>query len=261
MAQALAAGIAKSNDVSFVVSDPSDDAKAAFRDRTAGAKTSTAATNREVLESCQTVFLAVKPQFLVQAVEGCYFNKPELGQLGPPLLVSVLAGVTSSRITELSGIGRVIRVMPNTPCLIGQGACAMSAAESTSPDDVAEVRAYLNSVGISVTVPETMLDAVTGLSGSGPAFVFTFIESLIAGAVANGLPVDIATELATQTVMGSALLAQQSQDSIAELRNRVTSPGGTTLAGLKKLDETGFSESVVTAVTAAVERSRELGAS
>ncbi len=261
MAQALAAGIAKSNEVSFVISDPSETAQADFQNRTTGTKLTLAASNREVFENCETVFLAVKPQFLVEAMEDCHFESSDYQESGLPLLVSVLAGVTSSRISELTGIGRVIRVMPNTPCLIGQGACAMSAAELATAQDVNRIKSYLESVGIAVTVPESMLDAVTGLSGSGPAFVFSFIESLIDGAVANGLPVEIATELATQTVLGSARLAQQSEESTAKLRERVTSPGGTTLAGLRKLEETKFNQSVTAAVTAAVERSRELGAS
>lgn len=271
MAQALAAGIAKNNrELEFVIADPSESARQAFQIQIGAVRTRVLATNRDVYEACETVFLAVKPQYVAAAladlkvgdvcrgersVNGFDLDSPNLR----PLVVSVMAGISIARITQLTGATRVIRVMPNTPCLIGFGACAMAVSPSVSQSDESNIRSYLESVGVLELVAEPLLDAVTGLSGSGPAYVFSFIESLVMGAVKMGLPQLTAEKLAVQTVLGAAKMLQESSESPAELRDRVTSPGGTTLAGLKELEVLGFRNAVMSAVQAATARSVELG--
>lgn len=255
MAKALAVGIAGADrQATFLISDPNTDAKNTFSTCVGASKTQEARSNQEVLENCQTVILAVKPQFLSAALEGLRLHANLR-----PLIVSVIAGVTISRIVELSGIDRVIRVMPNTPCLIGLGACGVSAPADAALQDVRLVKSFLEPIGLVTVVPEPMLDSVTGLSGSGPAFVFAFMESMIAGAVQTGMPADVARELAIQTVFGAAALVKETGEPISKLREGVTSPAGTTLAGLESLKKHKFQEAVIAAVVAATERARELG--
>ncbi len=254
MAQALASGIAESSsDISFLISDPNIDAEAAFTALLGNEKTFVATSNRDVLEQCSTVFLAVKPQHLTEALA-----EVESVAAPSPLLISIVAGISSEQISKLTGNLRVIRVMPNTPCLIRQGVSAIAIHAAVSDNDESIARSLLESVGKVVLVPESMLDSVTGLSGSGPAFVFNFIESLVDGAVLTGMPRGLAEELAIQTVIGSAAMVQQTGQHTSVLRDRVASPGGTTVYGLKALEENGFRNSVMSAVQAATERSREL---
>jgi len=156
---------------------------------------------------------------------------------------------------------RIVRVMPNTPCLIGEGTSAYSLGESASPDDGRLVAELLSAVGVAHKVPEGMLDAVTGLSGSGPAFVYSMIEALAAGGAAAGLPAELAGEMAARTVVGAAQMVIETGERPSVLRDRVTSPGGTTLAGLAVLQQRGFNEAVSAAVVAAALRSTELGQS
>ncbi len=151
--------------------------------------------------------------------------------------------------------------MPNTPCLIGRGASAYSLGPHATADDGRLVAQLLAAVGVAFEVPEDQLDAVTGLSGSGPAFVYTMIETLSQGGVEMGLPAALAAELAIHTVAGAAEMVLATGETPAVLRDRVTSPGGTTLAGLKALDENGFAVAVLAAVRAATRRSAELGKS
>lgn len=255
MAQALAAGIAKANSsVKFSISDPSDAACENFSRLAGPERTTTAANNQVVFKQCELVFLAVKPQYLAIALA----NIPKEISTSQ-LVVSVMAGVTIETIRQLTGAQRIIRVMPNTPCLIGQGACAMATSISATAADIKTVTEFLQAVGIVATVEEPLLDSVTGLSGSGPAYVFTFIEALIQGSVATGMSHAVAHELAVQTVLGAAAMVKQTGEHPAILRDRVTSPGGTTIAGLKALEDCGFRAAVMSAVVAATERSRELG--
>jgi pyrroline-5-carboxylate reductase len=151
--------------------------------------------------------------------------------------------------------------MPNTPCLIGHGASAYSLGEYATADDGTLVAKLLSAVGCAFDVPESMLDAVTGLSGSGPAFVYSMIEAMADGGRAMGLPSELAAQLAARTAAGAAQMVLQTGESTAVLRDRVTSPGGTTLAGLAVLQERGFSEVIAAAVSAATKRSAELGQS
>jgi pyrroline-5-carboxylate reductase len=151
--------------------------------------------------------------------------------------------------------------MPNTPCLIGKGASGFSLGHHATKEDAELVASLLSAVGAAFEVPEKLLDAVTGLSGSGPAFVYSMIEALASGGTTSGLPPQLAAELAARTVAGAAEMVLQTGDTPAVLRERVMSPGGTTVAGLAVLDERGFGATVADAVTAATRRSAELGRS
>ncbi len=201
--------------------------------------------------------LAVKPGYVVSVCEA-------VGALAhrPRRVLSIAAGVTISKIeTALGPAIVVLRAMPNTPALVGAAATAVAAASTAGPDDVAWAEALLGSVGQVCVVNEAALDAVTGLSGSGPAYVFLVIESLIEGGVAAGLPREVATTLAVQTVLGAAQLAAQTATPPAILRADVTSPGGTTAAGLRALEQRGVRSAFIEAVLAATAKSVDLGAS
>ena len=171
------------------------------------------------------------------------------------------AGVTTRAIEDAAGRPvRVVRAMPNTPALIGAGAAAISPGAAAEAADLAWAEEILGAVGVVVRVPESQLDAVTGLSGSGPAYVFLVAEALVEAGVLAGLARDVAETLAFQTLLGSARLVQEGDDSAAGLRAAVTSPGGTTAAGLRALERAGVRAAFLEAVMAATERSRELGA-
>lgn len=213
-------------------------------------------SNRAVVEACDVVLLAVKPQFLFDVTD-------EIRPCVSPdkLIVSIAAGVTLRALQQALGTTRVVRVMPNTPCLVGKGASGYSPGEGAAPADCQLVSQLLESVGIAFQVNESLLDAVTGLSGSGPAYVFTIIEAMSDGGVRMGLPRPTAAALAVQTVLGAAELVRSTQAHPAILRERVASPGGTTIAGLQKLEDRGVRAALMAAVQAATERSIELGQS
>ena len=154
---------------------------------------------------------------------------------------------------------RLVRVMPNTPCLVGQGACGFCLGEKATDDDGRLVEQLLQSVGLAYQVEEKLLDAVTGLSGSGPAFVYTIIEALSDGGVRMGLPRQVATALAAQTVRGAAEMVLATGEHTGALKDRVTSPGGTTIAGIQALESGGLRAALMAAVEAATRRSTELG--
>ena len=206
------------------------------------------------LEHADVILLAVKPQYLTEAVAA--FREA----IGERLVISIVAGATIASLEALTGTRRIVRVMPNTPALVGEGMSCFCGAAGATEDDMKKAGEILSSFGLCRKVPESMLDAVTGLSGSGPAYVLEFIMALADGGVYAGLPRDAAIELAAQTVFGSALMVlKRGKEHPAVLRDAVISPGGTTARGVAALDEGAFRSTVMKAVVAAAERSAELG--
>ncbi len=209
----------------------------------------------EAARGAQTILFAVKPQIL-----GDVLNQLT-GEVSPDhLLISIVAGIPTNRYTTAFGEStRIIRVMPNTPALIGEGAAAVCAGGAATAEDLSAATAMLESVGRAVVVAEPLMDAVTGLSGSGPAYVFQFIEALADGGVRTGLPRETALLLAAQTVKGSAQMVLELNEHPGRLKDMVTSPGGTTIAGLHTLEKKGLRGAVMDAVYAAAKRSADLG--
>lgn len=214
-----------------------------------------AVTAAELTEASRIIVLAVKPQIMGKVLDQ-YKDHITDGHL----VISIAAGITIRLLEDgLGDTSSVIRVMPNTPALVLAGATALSANSRTTTEDVTMAIAVFSAIGSCVEVSEPQLDAVTGLSGSGPGYVFAFIDALIDGGVLAGLPRDTAEKLVLQTVYGAAKLAIETGEPAAVLKGRVTSPGGTTIAGLQVLEEAGFRGALMTAVETAAKRSRELG--
>jgi len=204
------------------------------------------------LEAGEGLLLAVKPGDAAGAARAA-------AELRFPRVLSVVAGVNLRTLQEWTGPeSAVVRAMPNTPALVGAGMAAMAGGEGASDDDLDWAEGILAAVGHVVRVPEHQLDAVTGLSGSGPAYVFVVAEALIEAGVLVGLPRPVAEELAVQTLLGSARLLAETGESPAALRAAVTSPGGTTAAGLRALEDRAVRAAMIDAVVAATERSRQL---
>lgn len=215
----------------------------------------TTSDKAEIVDVAELLVVACKPKD-VPALLG------EVGGLTRPgqVVLSVAAGVSTATLAEGLRAGvQVVRAMPNTSSLVRQSATAVSAGPGATAEALALCHELLEAVGKVVEVPESMLDAVTGLSGSGPAYVYAMVEALTEAGVAAGLPVAVAGELAVQTVLGAANMLRQTGEDPAVLRQRVTSPGGTTMAGLQVLQDRGFHQAIVGAVARAAERSRELG--
>lgn len=211
-------------------------------------------SNRDVASWGDCIVLAVKPQMIGEVL------KEIAGELAESLVVSIAAGVPISRVADLCGRRtRVIRAMPNTPALVQEGMTVLAVGADVGKHDVDDVRRIFEAVGKVVPVEERLMDAVTGLSGSGPAYVFLVIEALIDGGVKMGLPRDIATVLATQTVLGAAHMVLETGQHPASLKDRVTSPGGTTIAGVYRLEQGRLRATLIEAVEAAAKRSQELG--
>jgi len=201
----------------------------------------------------EVIVLCVKPNDVASALTAADTWKDKL-------LLSIAAGVTVETLSQhTGGQAKVIRVMPNTPALIGQGASAFSRGATASADDAELAQELLSSVGTVSEVKESLMDAVTGLSGSGPAYVYTIIEALSDAGVKQGLPRDVSLQLACQTLKGAAMLVEESGMHPSELRDQVTSPGGTTIAGLAALEENGLRHALISAVETATKRSTELG--
>ena len=204
----------------------------------------------------EVVFLAIKPQVFSAIAQELF---PYIDGSHSPLVVSILAGVPLSQLeTAFRGLP-VIRTMPNTPATIGAGVTAICAGSYTKANHLDKAGQLFSAVGEVVEVPESLMDAVTGLSGSGPAYVAIMVEALADGGVAAGLPRAVAQKLALQTVLGTAQLLQETKIHPAELKDRVTSPGGTTIAGVAELEKAGFRSALIQAVKAATNRSQELG--
>jgi pyrroline-5-carboxylate reductase len=211
--------------------------------------------NVALCESSDAIVLAVKPQMCGSALKGVSSAFP-----AGKLLISVMAGMKSSAIEGMLGTGaRVVRVMPNTPALVLAGATAISRGFFATDEDLALTRRIFDLVGTTCVVDEKLLDAVTGVSGSGPAYVLTFIEALSDAGVKHGLTRDIATALAAQTVYGTAKLLLETREHPAVLKGHVASPGGTTIAAMHSLDRDGFRAATMNAVDVCVAKSKELG--
>jgi pyrroline-5-carboxylate reductase len=211
--------------------------------------------NREIARKCGLIVLAVKPQIVDKVLR-------EIGdQLREgALIVSICAGIDTATIEESVAAGvRVVRAMPNTPALVGAGATAIAPGKLASEADLATARALFDAVGITVVLDEGQLDAVTGLSGSGPAYIFLILEALADAGVKVGLSRRNAQRLAAQTVMGSAKLLLETDEHPGKLKDMVTSPGGTAIAGLHTLEEGGLRTTLINAVETATKRARELG--
>jgi pyrroline-5-carboxylate reductase len=199
------------------------------------------------------LLLAIKPQIFDRVIT-------ELSQpISTQLVISILAGVKLNKLELAFPSQPVVRAMPNTPATIGAGMTAITAGIHVQPSHLALAEQIFQAVGEVVTVPESLMDAVTGLSGSGPAYIAIAIEALADGGVAAGLPRQIANKLALQTVLGTAQLLNESELHPAQLKDRVTSPGGTTITGIAKLEQAGFRSALIQAVIAAAKRSQELG--
>lgn len=212
-------------------------------------------SNLELVRKCDVVFLAVKPQILSKVLQEI---RPVLSP--EQLVVSIAAGTSLKHIAqELDSGTRIIRVMPNTPCLVGAGAVAFCRGSHATPVDVDVVERIFETISIIHEVGEAYMDAVTGLSASGPAYVAVMIEAMSDGGVRCGLSREMATSLAAQTVLGAARMLLEEKLHPAQLKDMVASPGGTTIAGLHALERETFRGSVIDAIVAAAKRSAELG--
>lgn len=254
MALALADGFCRAGLVQprqIVVSEPHPEARARLEARLPGVRF---AASAPATDEAAFVILAVKPQ---QAAEACHAIA---GHLQPEaVLVSIVAGLSTAMLQRLTGTDRIVRVMPNTPCLVGKGVSAVCRTPAVGDAAFQRVSGLLSAVGTVHTIDENLLDAVTGLSGSGPGYIAMVAESLAAGGVAAGLPEPLALALALETLAGTAALLEQSGEHPAEIRKRVCSPGGTTLAGLAAMEEAGVARGLAAGVVAARDRARELG--
>ena len=257
MARALARGFVSAKLVdaaSIVAHDPWEAAARDFAEAVSGG--CLVDGNAAVVAKSDVIILAVKPQ----SIAAVWQELAESATAGK-LFVSIIAGTPLSVLQTGLKTGRVVRVMPNTPCLVGVGAAGYSLGSGATAADAELVGRLLNSVGIAFPVAEPLLDVVTGLSGSGPAYVYTMIEALSDGGVRMGLPRATATALAAQTVLGAAQMVLQTAEHPGVLKDRVTSPGGTTIAGLQVLERHGLRSALIDAVEEATRRSQELGQS
>jgi pyrroline-5-carboxylate reductase len=253
MARALAGGFVKAGltrGERIVAADPLEPALAAFEDAVSGSRR--LPDNASVARQAEVLFLATKPQQIRAALAELQ------GAADGKLVISIAAGIKLATLAAALDKARLVRVMPNTPCLVGQSASAYALGPRATPADGQLVAELLGAVGIAFAVEEKLLDAVTGLSGSGPAFVYVMIEALSDGGVRMGLPRDVATALAAQTLRGAAQMVLETGEHPSVLKDRVASPGGTTIAGLQALESGGLRGTLMAAVEAATRRSIEL---
>ena len=255
MALALAegfcrAGLLQPSDIT--VHDPVPAARERLAARVPGIRF--ADSGAEAAAAGRIVFLAVKPQ---QAAAACRECSAALA--ADAVVVSIVAGLTLQRLSELTGTRRIVRVMPNTPCLVGKGVSVVCRTPDVPTGDLGRVLELLAAVGRVHEADEPLMDAVTGLSGSGPGFVALLVEALADGGVKAGLPRSLALALATETLSGTAALLEQTGEHPAQIKDRVSSPGGTTIAGLAVLEQRGVRGALIDAVVTAAARARELG--
>jgi pyrroline-5-carboxylate reductase len=244
----LEAGVAGAG--SLYASDPSAERRKALAPIIGGHVLS---DNRALAEKCSVVVLVVKPH-LTAAVA-----RDIAGAVTPDhLIIVIAAGVTLASLREALGTDRLVRVMPNTPARVGAGASAYCTGAGATDEDAALVEEMLGAVGICVRVEERHMDAVTGLSGSGPAYVYLAIEALSDGGVKMGLPREVSTRLAAQTVLGAAKMVLETGLHPGQLKDQVTTPGGTTIEGLHALENAGLRRAFIDAVVAATEKAKRL---
>lgn len=255
MAAALASGFIRAGRLTpqqVLGSDPLPAARATFSKLT-GARTTS--SNRALLERANVIVLAVKPDqaaAVLGEIRDAFTRRH--------LLISIAAGVPLARLEAALPPGaRVVRAMPNTPALVGAAATGLAGGKSATQADVALAVQLFSAVGVAFALKEALLDAVTGLSGSGPAYVYQFIEALSDGGVASGLPREVATKLAAQTVLGAAKMVLETGQHPGALKDLVASPGGTTIEGLHELEKGRLRATVMNAVRAATDKSRKLG--
>ena len=257
MGRALVLGALKSgalNAADLLLYDISSEAAAALAEESGGR---TCSSLDELISGSKALLLATKPGTVATVLQHVPKNRPEQDDF---LVLSIAAGITLGAMEDVVGNhAHVIRVMPNTPALVGAGAAAFATGEGVTDADIEFTRSLLGAVGEAVEVGESLMDAVTGLSGSGPAYVYLFIESLTDAGVKQGLPREQAAILAVQTVLGAAEMVRTTGEHPAVLRDMVTSPGGTTIAGLAAMEGAGFRAACDAAVEAATRRAQELG--
>ncbi len=254
MGRALATGFCRDGEVpaaDLVVFDPVEAAETAVAEALPGVRF--AATAAEAATLARLVILAVKPQ---QAADACAELRTTLTDQS--IVLSIVAGLPIATIAAATGTNRIIRVMPNTPCLVGHGVSAVAASSGIERDDLERILRLFASVGSVHEVAESLLDAVTAVSGSGPGYVALLIEALADGGVRAGLPRALAQALAIETFGGTAALLAVTKEHPAVVRDRVSSPGGTTIAGLAVLEQAGVRGAIGAAVTAAATRAAEL---
>ena len=226
------------------------------REQFANATHARAADDISALAESEVILLCTKPLDIREALLAA--TRASSGK--PLLVISIAAGITVAALESAASEGiRIIRAMPNTPALVGKGAAGYCLGSRATPQDAETARLLLGAVGLAVEVPERLMDAVTGLSGSGPAYIYLVIEALADGGVCAGLPRADALRLAAQTVLGAAAMVLETGQHPAVLKDMVTSPGGTTIAGLAELERHGLRAALIDAVGAATRRATELG--
>jgi pyrroline-5-carboxylate reductase len=250
MAEAMIKGMTSRSLKDIHVSEPKEERRQYLHENY---KVETTESNKQLVTSCDIIIFAVKPQSMDSVVE-------EIGGsvTDDKTVVSIAAGITLAYLSARLKTKKLIRVMPNTPALVQKGMTVMSLCECFSDRDMAVIRDIFMSIGEVITLPEKYMDAVTAVSGSGPAFIALFIEGMIEGGIKMGLNGDDARTLAVQTAIGTAHLLDTGMEP-SKLREMVTSPGGTTAAGLTAFDEHGFKDIITAAIEAAKNRSVELG--
>ena len=258
MARALARGFLKTQSITkeqLFGHDIHPEAAQTFADQTGGTQKTCV---KDLVAGVDVVFLAVKPQQMGEVLHSI----GSLRALGlNPLWISIAPGIPiRTYLKEIGNTARLVRVMPNNPCLVGAGVCGFCVSEGTKPDDVTLTIDLLSTVGTAIQFPERQLDAVTGLSGSGPAYVYMMIEAMADGGVKMGLSREHALQLATHTVLGAAKVALHTGDHPGLLKDKVCSPRGTSISAIHSLEQAGFRASLIGAVQAATLRSREMGA-
>lgn len=250
MAEAMIKGMKSQGIKDIRVSEPREERRH-YLQQNYGIETTV--SNKEVASLCNIIILAIKPRNMETVLD-------EISEIvtEEKTVVSIAAGITLASLSLKLKTKKLIRVMPNTPALVQEGMTVMSLCECFSDRDISIVREIFMSIGKVITLPERYMDAVTALSGSGPAFFALFIEAMVEGGIKMGLNRADALALAVQTAMGTSKLLDTGM-SPSEIREMVTSPGGTTAAGLKIFDEKGFKDTVIAAVKAATDRAKEIG--